>query len=383
MVHICCVDVNGPAVEINEREIKIQNLSFCKSILTFFGLAIKKLKITQRPYVGVKRNGDFVREVARFINANCSGVIEFEFRNCSKAFFPSLKKSQLTVKIVHFYNCSFGKQVNSLRKWFPNVAKIKFSGQNCIDNMYIFAIEFPCLEHLDISIPYAGKNAITTNNLDDMLKSNTNLRSLSIAGGVNAAFLQSVSKYLNELKCLEIVWSKQFYNPYNSTERVQIHLKNVKKLKIYYMDNNMDVPMIPITFDALEEFSIEKESYRHSTAGLGPELTKFIRAQGNLRKLHVTSYTTHLYEPFGSTCMTWNVSNKMALALPLLVEANLKYCIFTVDEIVQFINKCPLLRKFIVRIKRNEYDGLKTHTNNKWNTTLNEELSQITMERMD
>ena len=235
VVHICCVSVNGSAVEINEREIKIQDLSLCKSFLNIFGLAIKKIKVTQRPYVGVKRNGDFVREVTRLISANCTEVIEFEFRNCSKAFFPSLKKSQLTVKMVHFYNCAFGKQVYSLRKWFPNVRKIKFSGQNCIDNIGIFEVEFPCLEHLDFSIPYAGKNVITTNNLDEMLKSNTNLQSLSIAGGVNATFLQTVCKYLNELKCLEIVWSQQFYNPYNSTEPVHIHLKNVKKLKIVYM----------------------------------------------------------------------------------------------------------------------------------------------------
>lgn len=83
------------------------------------------------------------------------------------------------------------------------------------------------------------------------------------------------------------------------------------------------------------------------------------------------------------TFETWNVTHKMALALPLLVEANLIHCIFTADDIVQFINKCPLLRILIVGIKRSKYNELQKYTNNKWHTTFDEELNQVSMERMD
>lgn len=375
VVHIA----NGPSFRI-DQELRFENpSSLLTNQLIFLGPFIKKLKITFQQ----RNNGDFVQKVVDYINKYCTSVIEFQFINCTKTFIPSLKRPQSTVESVVFNNCSLGQKVKSLEEWFPYVKKMKFLGKNCIDNNQSIAVNFPQLEKLDVTIPNANKkekSLITMDNISEILRMNTNLQSLSIGGEVTAPFIQSVSEYLNDLVNLEIVWNEHFYNPYNSYKSVNMQLNNVKKLKIVYLNNSGNIPLIPIKFVALEQFSFQKKFHKSMSYDLGPDLTRFISTQKNLKKLTIGLYTMDSNE---SENAILNIENKMELELPLLVEAELKYCTFEAGEIVEFINKCPSLSKLFVRLKRDQYDELiKCIDGNEWRHTFDRELNQIAIERL-
>lgn len=340
--------------------------SFRYKVLRCFGHMIKKLDIYYYDsYTSSYKNSKLIARIDHYVNEYCSdSLVELRLKDHDESTMKSLKKPFNKVESICFDGGQLGNNLSNLNKWLPNLRHLKFPFAIRQSNFFFSQIEprFYNLQDLTLYLPYKmNQNHLNKKILAKFLRLNSNIRSLSISGAIDAKYLQSVSEHLQHLESLEINRSSiqpvKFSNIGNDT----IYFREVKKLELI----SIAPEKIPVTIGKAEEFIFRSIDMNHTVAD-------FISKHTSLTKL---AYSGYKHVEKGAL---------LKMASPSLVEVNLGKCAFPVEEVVAFINKCTSLKHFSIRIRRHEdYKAVQDQLGDEWRIIKTDDclMISVTMKR--
>lgn len=326
-------------IEVTDGVIFVYNKTSALKLLRCFGHKISKLMLN---YLG--HNFTYNLELDSYLMEYCSetlteisfsGSFMSVFYTCSQKPFPKVER-------VSFGQCNLDK--NKLDKWFPNLQHLY------MENLGSNTTYFSNLKSL--SIERFNKRNYADSSMDNysmeaLVGMSSNLQSLKL-GYFNTIFLWRIGKYLHQLEHLDLSLNLHDIHHKESS----ILLKSVKKLNINLtsyvniilvrdgrkISNEINViPQLPSTFGNLDEFmntgSNDVKGFCHYYIDPSDE----IFSTNPLKKVHLTS--SELMQIKGKKV-------NLARAMPLVTELVLDACIFTAEEVVEFLEECKTLRKF-------------------------------------
>ncbi|XP_055306339.1 uncharacterized protein LOC129570670 [Sitodiplosis mosellana] len=321
-------------------------------LLRCFGHLMSKLKIAYvRSRDPSPEDSKRAAHIDRYINKYCAkSMMEIKFEHCEARTLQDLKKPFAAVESVRFVGCELGSKWSELSKWFPKVRYLDFSCENELSNRKK-AAHFPDLQELNLYIPRDRKKHFAS-----LLRLNPNLRTLSISGYFDAKYLQNASEHLQHLKVHSY---RDIVNSSNTT----IHCPNMKELTL----QNIAPERFPLTFDQLTELIITPIANNYNYVDL------IISKQMSLSKL--TYWGSKLGEQ----------GSLLKIASTSLIEVNLFYCRFQIDEVVTFMDKCTALTKFTLGFdNENDHRVVLSQSSGPWRRTSMKRLNGVmivTMER--
>lgn len=269
----------------------------------------------------------------------------------------SLLNPLKSIKIVQFSGGHVTGKLLNLNKWFPNMRQLTFSNGIEIIGCKQIVNHFQHLIHLSVEIREAPDDSyFGGENLAKLFILNPQLQSLQVSGEVTVEYLLKISEYLQNLQSLMISCRYEFFG---SLDGGRIHFKNIKKFHIKYLTREI-IQQIPITFNNLEELTMEINPRAFRSMEMYDNIFDFIQNQSSLVKLCCSF--SHIFKVSGK--------NIMKMALPLLKEAYLTGIIVPADEVITFLDKCDLIEKFRFGVgwsERDKIESLLCSTQREWN----------------
>ncbi|XP_055303230.1 uncharacterized protein LOC129568914 [Sitodiplosis mosellana] len=317
VIHIQAHAANRRSPEVSKDCVWATNRTDSLKIMRHFGDAISKLKIS---YKG--SNDGYFAEMERYINEYCSKtVIEIQF---TLSMFSAIPNLVVPVHSVSFYSCELAKEQCQIDEWFPNVRHLMFGSMVEMDDVKRVVVHYPHLDSLTIEkADPIIQNGFNEANVMEILRLNPNLKSLHLHN-FNTTFLQMVGEYLYQVKNLELSFKND--DSINHSEP-SIRLWNVKSFVLRVKENeSRNFPNLPFNFGNIEEFKYTSHPY----------CLEFFR-ENPLKIVHLK---------FGPLTFQGDSIIDFARALPSVTELVLDNCRLEVDEMIWFLDECPMLTKF-------------------------------------
>lgn len=329
------------------NEVILANLPTGLRIMRCFGSSIHKLT-TDYAHLSEAQ----LHEIDRYLNEYCAeSLTELEYGRSTLMHLtkPFTKLTKL-ILMAEKFRCENA----DINKCFPNLSELNmcgYAGDRCL------TAHFPNLVKLEL----VAEDDKLLKSLLTFLPLNPQLRIFTVSGlNFGTKFLEAISK-CPQLESLSI--SCNITPLFKSTSRSNdIDFNAVKKLTINRLYLEKLVMPNPITFDLLEEFTLNNTLNRHAII--------FITKHPCISKLVCSIDTMHKRLPL-----------ELAKALPSVVEVQIGTYRFKADEVIQFLNECKLLKKFAFQIVNGaEYEVLLVHLGNVWRASTNI-YRNVTIER--
>lgn len=314
-----CVNQKKKVIETKDQ-LLIRDLKICLQMLRHFGGSITKLEISYM-FASSKHRIYLDQYITKYCAKSVKEIIfEGDCFNGIEQPFDSAEK-------VRFIDSHLGSKIAQLNQSFPNVRSLEFSGRLQVANQECILVDFPNLKHFGMNVNKFGfrREIIAT-----AIKMNSNIKSLHVKWDGDTKYLQRITSTLESLKCLQI---NGFSNELDDIKSKPVHLKNVKQLEVSLNFLEIqEIPKIPLTFDALEEFTFHGR--------VGGKFFDFIKQNPSISKLdlHLISEEYQMLDGEEYACI--------AASLPALMEVNMEKFMFTGRQALNFVNKCKLLNKF-------------------------------------
>ena len=315
-------------------------------LLRCFGHLMKKLRIAYvRSHEPSEMESKQAASIDRYVNQYCADtLLEIKFEHCEKRTLTELRKPFSSVKSVHFNSCQLGGMWPKLNKWFPQVQYLEFSCENGLSTKIREAAHFNDLRNLNIFIPSNRKKHFA-----NLLQSNRKLQSLSISGYFNAKHLQRVSEHLQHLKLHP-------FRVISNKGNAIIRCPNVTELTL----QNVAPERFPFTFGQVKELSITPITDNFKYVDL------ITTNKATLTKL--TYWGSKLGEQ----------GSLLKIASSLLIDVNLFYCRFHIDEVVAFMGICTALKKFTLGFDiENDYKIVLKRSGGSWHKTNIKSINRV------
>lgn len=338
-------------IEVNFRFIILSNLSKVLRFLRCFGHLIAELKIAY--------DWKSWPMIDQYVTEYCvNSLKEIEFYKAPKDAMENITKPFVEVKVVKLVDGVLGKNLTDFNKWFPQMHRLEVLCPDRIINRNNIEKHFPNLENMMIGGLFKYNKDILFNcsNITEFVRLNPQLRSLKVSGDMmNATFIQRISKHLQGLGNLEID-CEHFFNLDDSV----IHFKGLKEFSLDLGHRTTDpIVSIPLSFDQLNTFKIGARQFQVNSS-----LLDFInRHRSSLTKVTLLHY--------------WNAdsmknTNKMELAttMELLKDIDLDNGILSVDEVMDFLRICKMLKKLRFKLETpSKSDDLIKLISREWRLT--------------
>lgn len=355
LLKICPLRNRSIRIDIEKKEVSIVDMGTCNKFLDCFAPSITKLRIEY------SESADELKHRAQFdriVNKYCAEhIVELKIVRASKVAMMKMKKPFAKVEVIVFEDCFIGGQLADFNYCFPKMKKLtiydRFAGEFKRYNGNCIAKHFPNLEYMrfdmsgyDILRERFVERSFQNKHVTAALQLNPQLQTLKTGYGFTSKFFKEVSKYLQRIENLEI--ESSFYDLDNST----IHLKNVKKLVI----SCFKLKKIPLTFDQLEEFSLQycQNAFEQN------DIMEFILKNPTITKLQITPSLSSFF------VMSDETKVKLAKGLPSLTDVNLG---FPCDDLI-FLTECKLLKKIQFHLDgREKYETLLQRIGPHWKAT--------------
>lgn len=340
-IRIQDVRVNQKKKVIETKDqLLIRDLKVCLQMLRYFGGSITKLELSNM-FVSSHR-GHLYQYIAKYCAKSVKEIVfDGDYFNAIEQPFESAEK-------VRFIDGHLGSNIAQLNQSFPKIQSLEFSGRLQVANQECILVEFPNLKHFGMNV---NKFGFRRENIATAIKMNSNIKSLQVKWDGDTEYLQRITSTLESLKCLQI---NGFSDELDDIESNPVHLKNVKHLQIALnILKIQEIPKIPLTFDALEEFTFYGRVGRH--------FFDFIKQNRSISKLDLQLISEEYHMLDGEEYAY------IAASLPALMEVNMEQFKFTGRQALNFVNKCQLLDKFRFTLQdAYSYYGLVQRLDSKW-----------------
>lgn len=298
--------------------------------------------------------------VEQYINEYCADSLNeiglfFAPEGAAEHFTKSFEKC----KKLLFFKCNLDNGSIDLKTLFPEMRNLEICSHNKFDR------NFPDLEHLSIGgfIQCLGDVSVHRKNIIEILRLNPQLKSLFFGGDmVNGIFIQSISDHLQWIETLDIKCN-HLYDLDNNV----IHFRNVKHFTLSSI-SYCSFRRIPFLFDKLKTLSINTTCFSFST-----EFLEFISLhRSSLTKLCINSsdFMINLFENVDQT--------QFANAMELFTDIDFSRFILSIDETIDFLNICIMLKRFRFRLSSNsKIDQLLKRMSREWRLAADEHFNII------
>lgn len=298
-----CANAPLPWESANERRyplIRLLDMNTCADYLRYFGRSIMKLRIEYSR--NEKPNPKHCVQLDLILNDYCTEfVTELQLWRTPAETLKNLKKPFLKVERLHLHDCILTDKLCDLNQYFPNLRYLEIGFLEMFENGLkkiegeIFQAHYPNLEGLKIWID---------GNIDeklafDILRMNSQIKFL---------FLRTHSSYKN-------AWAHKYLQLDMSFEKLE-----------------------ELTLHLLQFKDIEKDAYMD-----------FIVKHTSIKKLSIEAdFLDFSRENRGMRGSDVNMESKIKIArmLPLLTHVDFDSIIFTLEEMLNFIDECKSLKEF-------------------------------------
>lgn len=351
-------------IDKNQKEILITDMGTCSRFLNCFAPSIIKLKIE---YAISEPSLEYSNQLDLIVNKYCAEYItDIQFTFAPKEAMTNITRPFTRVESVTFIRCFLTGKLTDFNYFFPNMKRLNLTSDSISLNSKCVAVHFPNLIHLELCVKPIGtflssashfveRNLFERKHAADAIRLNSQLQSLSISFW-DTKFLQEVSPFLQSIQNLHIHYLN---DSLGSGET--IHFKSVKVLQIdgFFVNNK-----IPLSFDQLEEFSI---TYFSTKPAVQCGIIDFITKHSTISKLNVAPNVNYLY-----LLMSKETKVRLSKGLPSLIDANFNATVFSMDEIIAFLDECKSLIKIQFKMRDTEqFHDLQKCLSTKWKGSAN------------
>lgn len=254
-------------IESNDT-IQIEDQNVIDKVLRKFGSHVLKLAIS---FTTVPKKD--VLEVIELANVHCDALIDLQLSTIRPDWMNVIRRPFYNVENVTFNGKikELSTETMNLSEIFPKLRSLNL-GNVQVENRSSVILPYPNLDHLFVAFKYSG--VFHDEHIESLIKLNPQIRSLTLQL-VSTKFIDFVSKNLEGLKNLELLWVPHEVTEYNQS----IHFKSVERFH-FRTTNCRFVPLV--TFDQLKTLSID-----WGLDSLPDTIIDFIIANDNLTKLSI------------------------------------------------------------------------------------------------
>lgn len=311
---------NG-SIEIEGNDIYMKNLTLSLKLMRQFGDLIKKLRID---YWTIPT--EEFKELDRYIDMYCTksvldlniiiGYSSWSLNHFSKPFTKA-RKIVLNAMLCH----SSWTDVNEI---FPNLSDLK-----------LFAIKGN--EVMSANIPNLNSFDVDVDNVQDLrtwLQKNPQLRTLRVTGKVLEFEILEIICRFPQLEHFDLlVCTVKFPVSYAGSQ--SIDFKHMKKFEVNSQCLKQLINKnVSMSFDQLEELKIFN--------AFDTKFIDFVRKYPSITKFTTGVGPTKVDEIVG-----------LARALVSVVEISIGSTTISMDNAIEFVNKCKFLKKFAFKMVKN------------------------------
>ncbi|XP_031633903.1 uncharacterized protein LOC116347459 [Contarinia nasturtii] len=359
-----CAIKLGEHIVINDKKTQLQ-------LLRCFGHSVTKLVL--RP------PGVFSRRLISYANKFCFNsltdikIMHFDFtRNnflnklgektvCgfSQNKFK-LKKRFRNVEVVSLSSCQLYADTN-LKKLFPAMRRLDLFKCSTVTEETLIVKNTPKLEHLEMTCD----RRISAENICTTLRSNPQLRSLSLIGIVPPKDFWNICQTLYQLESLRFdsIYCVKFKHA-----DIPINLPTLEKLDINIGKKDqrlMTSEKNKITFGQLKEIKLECMYSGWLPSINSHKWSNFFKKNKLIEKMTLWFYETDI-----NICET--IITEAAQELPLLNEFILYGRDFSVEEILRFIGKFNMMSYGFEMENVDEFYNLKERLGVEWTASIDD-----------
>lgn len=305
-------------IKVEPERISIYNLTTYLRFIRCFGHLVSRLEVS---YVG--QNLIYFAEIESYVLEHCQQTLRgISFLDVEVHSFTTIDKPFSAVQSVSVNNGKLGKHLSQFNNWFPNMQRLRFGYNVQVEDQMCIEKHFPHLKCLTIENNWNPLIGLSGMHIAEAMRLNPNLKSLCLYL-FDTKLLEHASKYLRRLEILEIFYRKIAPN------HAPIHFDSVKRLSItqmngYTYEYNDFLVDSNISFRNVEEFT-------------------------NVFYQIVSTQPFFSSNPLKKVCLHSGIQGDkihLARSLPLVTELIFKCFKLTVDDVMNFLNECPMLTKF-------------------------------------
>lgn len=280
----------------------------------------------------------------QYVNKYCADSLnEIKLLNAKKEAMGHLTKPFTKVEKVFIICGQLDSDSIDFNTTFPEMRHLSICSYSHFDK------HFPKLESLSISEPAYECSDILyrRRNVIEILRLNPQLGSLVLLDSeiLDKVFIRSISEHVPSVQYLEINYNTLRYYNVNV-----IHFRNVQHLTLH-TDHGF-LLKCPLTFDQLKTLTILTANQFFIDSNF---MELIYRHRSTLTKLCIKAIN-HMCDPFKDLNR-----DELQAAMEQLVEVDLNKCYLTMNEIINFLSICKMLKKlrFKLHSSSNSVDLLK------------------------
>ncbi|XP_031631960.1 uncharacterized protein LOC116346166 [Contarinia nasturtii] len=261
------------------------------------------------------------------------------------------KKPFANVEVVELLNSRLYEDMD-FNKWFPAMRRLNLIKCHVDNKMFVVK---NCL-HLE-QLKVERCNHISTKDFFSFLQNNPQLRSLSLVKDYIPKDFWITCQKLTQLEYLNL---ECYSLPSSSTA---VSLIALKKLDIDIRRNEgILVFLSELTFDQLEDITFGSSVFLNQTSRDTYQWSNFFKKNSSIEKVTLTGYN-HSID---------NIVTGIIRESPLLKEFNNFGCLFSVDEILDFMGKFNLTSYGFGVENNSEFEDLKNRLSAEWEASFND-----------
>lgn len=285
-----------------------------------FGHLISKALISFMDQKGV--------DIVALLQSSCADtIVELNLIFFDENHFQNIDKPFTKLEKLTIIEATLSQQLSQMNKWFPNLQSLELVHVKLL-LPELLEVNFPQLAHLEI---YSQELDLPIKSIQEMLRKNTQLTSLTLQCDYNREFIESLSRNVPVLQQLQL-WSPEdrFLNFHDH----KIHFGMVKKFTLNASMSRGDFLVnVPFTFGALQELGFDGFNQFKG------QILDFVMQCTDVNKLQLTPYTDDWDDLMLSDLR--NVIN----TLPKLTDIEFCADAFTMDAIIDLLTNSKQLDK--------------------------------------